>query len=227
MAKKRNIGDRFRNWVQKWFQTILLAVIVSVSIAAVISFNHIETIIKQIPDMKDALIRIEEHTNQLNDMNTTLARVEERTKDIEGMKSGVDKLLGKAGVAEITPTSGGILTTKNVEIDVPPNSVSEPILFRVDKISVSGLPASLPSNDYEYSDGFMWSTQGVNLGNNASVAWVLGPNTDCVSTKILYWNSDTKAWQEVPPEKCSTAIALIIFSAKDGGYYVLAKEKSL
>src|SRR4030042_2056101 len=92
------------------------------------------------------LASIQMNTNKLSDMQTTLARVEERTKDIEGIKSGVDKLLGKAGVAEITPTNGGTLITNNVEIDIPPNSVSEPTLFRVEKISVAGLPAYLPTN---------------------------------------------------------------------------------
>lgn len=167
---------------------------------------------------------IQTNTNRLSTIETTLARVEERTKDIEGIKSGVDKLLGKAGIAEITPTNGGILITSNVEIEIPPNSVSESILSSVEKIPSSSLPATLPNEDYVYRDGFVWSTGGVKLDNYASVAWGLTAGAKCDDTKILYWNGAKNMWQEVPPEYCSTESSLVGFGAKVDGYYVLTQK---
>jgi len=169
------------------------------------------------------LTGIQINTLQLSDMKTTLAGIEERTKDIEGVKSGVDKLLGRAGVAEITPTDGGTLINGNVEIDVPPNSVSEPILSRVEKIPSSSLPAALPNKNYEYSDGFNWLTQGVKFGSDARVEWGLA-GSDCEQTKILYWNTTDYMWQEIPPEYCSDPTALVGFNVKTGGYYVLTRR---
>jgi hypothetical protein len=222
---KRSIGDRFREWVDRWFRTIILTIIVSILIAAVISFAHIETIINQIPDMKDALTRIEEHTKQLNDMKTTITGIEERSKDIGDMKAGVDKLLGRFGIAEVTPASGGSLSANNVQIDIPPNSVAEPTYFSLDKISSANLPATLPNNNYQYSDGIILSSIGDNVKVNAQAKWdLVSFGANCEEAKILYWNPINDMWQEVLPQSC-TPTGIIGFNAQNGTLYILTKEK--
>jgi len=202
---------------------ITLPIITAGIFAGVVLLAYVHASTNQIPDMQKTLTTIEGHTNQLSVMQTTLAGIEERTKDIGDMKSGVDKLLGKFGIAEVTST-GGTLAANNVQVEIPPNSVTEPTWFSLEKISSSSLPAALPNKNYKYSDGFVWSTQGVKLGSAASVAWGLALGSDCEQTKILHWNTTDYMWQEVPTEYCSTSHALVGFNAKAGGYYVLTKK---
>lgn len=153
-----------------------------------------------------------------------LAGIEERTKNIDDMESGIEVLLDRGGAAKVTPTDGGTLITYNVEIKVPPNSVSEPTIFTVKKILSSNLPASL-DKDYVYSDGFTWSTGGKILDSQASIAWGLKTGIGCIDAKIFHWNNVDRRWKEVSPEYCHEPTDVVGFNAKDGGYYVLAKEK--
>ena len=169
------------------------------------------------------LAYIHGNTSQIPTMQTTLIEVKGHTENIEGMKSEVDKLMGKLGVAEVAPS--GTLTTENVAINIPPNSTFEPTLFRLEKVPASDLPATLPSKDYEYTDSFVWSTEGLKHSSDVYIWWGLSSGADCLNSTILYWNSKIRKWQDIPPENCSTISDQIGFSTEYGGYYVLAKEK--
>lgn len=172
------------------------------------------------------LTGIQVNTNQLDSMQNAITKIEERTNNIEDMKSGIDKLLGKNGIAEITPTDGGFLSTDNVKIIISPNSVTQKTWFSIDKISASNLPANLPDNLYIYDDGIEWSSQGIKLHNSAYVQWGISADTDCDEIKILYWNNSSKSWQDVIPDICSTASASnydVEFSVNEEGYYVLTR----
>lgn len=220
MAKNTKVENETLLWIRITIPLILAVQLTIVGLLTSIQMNTTN----QINQMQKTLTSIEGQTNQLTDVNNTLARVEERIKDIEGMKSGVDKLLGKFGIAEITPTNGGTIMVGNIVVNVPPNSVSEPTWVTVEKIPSSSLPKVLPSQYYVYSDSFKWSTEG-NLNNDATVEWNLAVGSECEQTKILYWNSNTAMWQEIPPEYCSNTASLVGFGAKTG-VYVLAKERN-
>jgi hypothetical protein len=201
-AMKRKTKEKTEVLMPRWLQGVITAALFSII---------------------SLLVCIQINTNQISDMQKTLARIEERTKDIEDMKSGVDKLLGKSGMTQITPTTGGTLSANNVQIEIPPNSVTESTWFSIEKIPFSSLPAVLQAG-YQYSDGFDWSTEGVRLGSNANVKWGLTSGTDCEKTTVLHWNTSNDVWQEVPTEYCSASSTLLGFYVQSGGYYVLARK---
>lgn len=219
MVKKKKTADKSAGGMPGWLQAIIVGgLLIVIGLLSSIQINT-----NQLSDIKTTLTKVEEHTNQLTDIQNILTRVEERTKHIEGVKSGVDRLLGKFGIAEITPTDGGILVTSNVKIEVPPNSVPEPTWFSLETTSSSNLPAALPNKDYIYTSSIAWSG-GRELSNYADVTWNLAVGSDCEQTKIFYWNHNSNMWQEVVTEYCSPTLDLLRFHTKASGYYVLTNK---
>jgi hypothetical protein len=221
MAKDIKVDGKTSGVMPGWLQGVITAgIFIIIGLLTSIQINT-----NRLAEMPTTLTNVEGHTGQLSEMNEALVRVEEHTKDIGSIRSGMDKLLGKFGIAEITPTNGGTITVGDIVINVPPNSVSEPTWVTVEKIPASNLPAIIPSKYYVYSDGFKWSAEN-NLSGEVTVSWDLIAGLECGRTKILYWDDDISTWQEVPTGYCSTVSGLVAFGAKSEGYYVLAEEKT-